>query len=65
MLALCGSPGPALASDGEPSGEVSPRVVTGDQAPPFSLPDQAGRSRSLEEITGDKSLVLIFFRGVW
>lgn len=33
--------------------------------PDFSLPDWQGQTRSLDEVRGDKTLVLVFFRGAF
>jgi hypothetical protein len=41
------------------------RVVrVGEPAPAFALPDQEGRTTSLEQYRGS-SLVLVFYRGFW
>ena len=34
----------------------------GSKVPDFSLPDQSGRSRSLDDLTGPNGLLLIFSR---
>ena len=33
----------------------------GDKAPPFSLPDQEGRTVSLQDFLGKQSVVLAFY----
>ncbi len=45
------------------AGAVMPAV--GQRAPAFSLPSTDGATRSLAGVAGKKSLVLVFFRGVW
>jgi hypothetical protein len=45
------------------AGAAPPTV--GSRAPAFSLPAAGGGSHSLAELKGKKSLVLVFFRGVW
>ena len=37
----------------------------GTLAPAFTLVDSTGAPRSLGSLAGDRSLVLIFFRGHW
>ena len=37
-------------------------VAVGDEAPPFTLPDQTGARRTLEELTGERGLLLAFVR---
>jgi peroxiredoxin len=34
-------------------------------APEFSLPDQKGRARTLDELLADGRLLLTFHRGTW
>ena len=34
----------------------------GSKVPDFSLPDQAGQTRSLASLAGPKGLVLVFYR---
>ena len=36
-----------------------------DPAPAFSLPASDGTRRAPSDLTGKKTLVLVFFRGVW
>lgn len=45
-----------------PAAANAPAV--GQTAPPFELPDQNGRSVSLESLRG-RNLVLVFYRGFW
>jgi len=39
--------------------------AVGQRAPGFSLPTADGGTRSLAALAGNRSLVLVFFRGVW
>jgi len=39
-------------------------LAVGEQAPAFTLPDQADRPVSLESFAG-KTVVLVFYRGFW
>lgn len=40
-------------------------VVDGVQAPPFALPDQAGRTIALADELAHSPVVLVFYRGFW
>lgn len=40
--------------------KLGPQV--GERVPDFSLPDQAGRTQTLESITGSKGAMLVFVR---
>ena len=40
--------------------KLGPQV--GDRVPDFSLPDQSGRTRTLESLMGSRGLMLVFFR---
>ena len=40
-------------------------IVTGEQAPDFSLSDSGGTVRSLSELTKDSLCVVLFYRGHW
>jgi peroxiredoxin len=37
----------------------------GEQAPDFTLTDQAGQKRSLSAERGKRPVVLVFYRGYW
>ena len=39
---------------------LGPKV--GERLPPFSLPDQDGRTRDFASLAGPKGLLLVFFR---
>jgi hypothetical protein len=54
------SGGPAMAADDSPVAAIGPQV--GDTVPDFTLPDQEGRSRTLESLMGPQGLVLVFYR---
>ena len=41
------------------------KIIVGEAAPDFSLPDTSGTARSLSELTKDSICVLIFYRGHW
>ena len=41
------------------------RVKTGQPAPDFALEDVNGKSVSLSDFRGKKSVVLVFYRGYW
>ena len=45
------------------AGASAPAV--GQRAPDFILPSASGGTRSLADVAGKKSVVLVFFRGVW
>jgi hypothetical protein len=53
VSALDQTPAPALRT-------VGPQV--GTKVPSFTLPDQTGRSRTLESLMGPKGMILVFFR---
>jgi hypothetical protein len=40
-------------------------VVDGVLAPPFALPDQAGRTIGLADELAHSPVVLVFYRGFW
>jgi peroxiredoxin len=50
-----------LAAGGVPAGAVS----VGDTLAPFALPDAAGQTRTLEELTAGGPAVIVFYRGGW
>lgn len=41
------------------------RVKVGQPAPDFTLEDTDGRSITLSDFRGKKSVVLVFYRGYW
>ena len=41
------------------------RLRVGDPVPLFGLPDQAGRIRSFDDLTGPWGLYLVIVRGAW
>jgi peroxiredoxin len=43
----------------------SDTLHVGDQAPAFTLPDQKGRSWSLDDLLAAGPLLLAFHRGTW
>ena len=59
---------PAFGQEGSqtlPSSEKQRPVVAGDTAPAFTLKAEDGASYRLEDLRGQRNLVLIFFRGTW
>ncbi len=52
--------------DGEdlPAADLN-RVKAGEAAPDFTLEDQDGKPVTLSEYRGQKTVVLVFFRGYW
>jgi peroxiredoxin len=42
---------------------MTPEV--GELAPDFALSDSSGTPRTLASLVGERSLVLVFFRGHW
>lgn len=41
------------------------RLVVGQPAPDFTLPDAAGRPVTLSDYRGRQAVVLVFYRGYW
>jgi peroxiredoxin len=41
------------------------RVKVGDEAPDFTLEKEAGKTITLSEYRGQKTVVLVFYRGYW
>ncbi len=41
------------------------KIVVGETAPDFSLPDTTGAARRLSELTQDSLCVVLFYRGHW
>ena len=41
------------------------KIIVGETAPYFSLPDSTGTSRRLSALTKDSSCVVLFYRGHW
>jgi peroxiredoxin len=44
---------------------VARKIVGGETAPDFSLPDTTGTLRTLSELTKDSLCVVLFYRGHW
>jgi peroxiredoxin len=61
VIAVFASDQAALAADGVPAGAVA----VGDKLAEFTLPDATGQSRTLEELTADGPMVMVFYRGGW
>ena len=70
LLFLSFSQSPAFAQLGPPDGtDLSPtdlqRVKVGQSAPDFTLEDVEGKSITLSDFRGKKTVVLVFYRGYW
>jgi cytochrome oxidase Cu insertion factor (SCO1/SenC/PrrC family) len=48
--------------EGEPRSEAQPGLQVGAMAPKFSLRDQEGKDRSLDEILKQGKVALVFYR---
>ncbi len=60
---LCAQLGPKDGGD-LPATELE-RVKMGQAAPDFTLEDVDGKSTTLSEFRGKKTVVLVFYRGYW
>jgi cytochrome oxidase Cu insertion factor (SCO1/SenC/PrrC family) len=70
LLVLSFIHSPAFAQLGPKDGtDLSPtdlqRVKTGQPAPDFTLEDMDGKSITLSDFRGKKTVVLVFYRGYW
>ncbi len=70
LLVLSFSYSPALAQLGpKDSTDLSPtdlqRIKVKQPAPDFTLEDMEGKSITLSEFRGKKTVVLVFYRGYW
>jgi len=70
LLVLSFGYSPALAQLGpKDSTDLSPtdpqRIKGGQPAPDFTLEDMEGKSITLSEFRGKKTVVLVFYRGYW
>ena len=70
LLFLSFSHSPALAQLGpKDATDLSPtdfqRVKVGQPAPDFTLEDMEGKSITLSDFRGKKTVVLVFYRGYW
>ncbi len=45
--------------------QQGPRVEVGDEAIGFTMPSIDGENYSLADLRGEKTAILIFFRGTW
>jgi peroxiredoxin len=48
-----------------PPKDDAPKIIVGETAPDFSLPDSAGTPRRLSELTTDSMCIVLFYRGHW
>ncbi|HEX9699614.1 MAG TPA: hypothetical protein VGD06_09165 [Acidobacteriota bacterium] len=58
----------AAAGGGRPSqsqAAAAARIAVGDQAPDFELRSLEGASYRLGDLRGEKTAIVIFFRGAW
>ncbi len=55
---------PSAAIAGRPEAQAS-RVRVGQEAPDFTLQAPDGSRHRLSDLRGQRTVVLIFFRGVW
>ena len=53
-----------LAPDASPEAQAEP-IQVGAEAPDFSLESIDGQASRLSDLRGEKSAVIIFFRGSW
>ena len=67
LVLLLSAPQSARAGQGAPPArqkidvsKLGPQV--GERVPDFSLPDQAGRTRSLQSVMGPRGAMLVFLR---
>lgn len=50
--------------EGLPAADLN-RVKVGDQAPDFTLEYESGKTATLSDYRGKKTVVLVFYRGYW
>lgn len=48
-----------------PEKDGARKIIVGETAPDFSLPDSTGTLRRLSELTRDSLCVVLFYRGHW
>jgi peroxiredoxin len=48
-----------------PQADEARKIIVGEIAPDFSLPDTTGTPRRLSELTTDSMCVVLFYRGHW
>jgi peroxiredoxin len=61
VVAVFASDQATLAAGGVPPGAIA----VGDKLAPFALPDSTGNTTTLDELTADGPLVVVFYRGGW
>ena len=49
----------------EPQAVPAARIAVGDQAPDFALRSLEGAGHRLSDLRGEKTAIVIFFRGTW
>lgn len=70
LLAILLAGSPAWAQLGPKDGPDLPptdlnRIKVGQPAPDFSLEDASGKTITLSDFRGKKTVVLVFYRGYW
>jgi peroxiredoxin len=48
-----------------PHSDEARKIIVGEIAPDFSLPDSTGTLRQLSELTRNSLCVVLFYRGHW
>ena len=56
---------PASAEEATTEEANAERVEVGQEAPAFTLTASDGESYNLDQLRGEKNLVVVFFRGTW
>ncbi len=65
LILAFASTSPSLSGALSTTQERKSPVVTGTEAPDFTLKDQHGRQIKLSESRGKNPVVLVFYRGYW
>ena len=61
-FSLFATPGLRAQGKGKPAPEEQTGLKVGEKAPKFTLKDQEGRERSLNEFLGKGKVALVFYR---
>ena len=62
MLSLLSAPNLRAQGQGKPAPEEQMGLKVGEKAPKFTLKDQEGKERSLDEFLGKGRVALVFYR---
>jgi cytochrome oxidase Cu insertion factor (SCO1/SenC/PrrC family) len=62
LLTLCAAPTVWAQTKGEPAPEGQTGLKVGAEAPKFTLKDQEGKERSLDELLKKGKVALVFYR---